>query len=474
MRNREAFDGLFDTILSHQKPVEPRSSGAPKPNNNLLVTGSIMWDPKAYGMGFDSIGKQLLNLFNECSWRNERYHIYGPVRSLLWTTEADFKSAVPRSHYMYSKQSFVMNYLAKTVQVVTPDHLPKGPGHSTIGRQPQYEIQSVIRAMQRGQENGMELPQHRRDCIHEMAGDIAQRNIEQGKAADTRLTQLEISTYFEKRIREGKSNVGIDYQQNIEAISEDQHLEEHPELRWTTNKSGQPKRTERGVKLCGRLALLNQGRKYRSQIEELTGSFEEMFDREIEVLNMEDGLEKEEAKKWLEAKDEELQTALEHVHSHQRTAVVSSANDRISLKSPVPRLQWDHRPYEPLVMQPDEFWPKQRACLIDMEPYPRKDFQLEFFMDFGYSLFQSSNISVTRALESMQAGASCLCDQVPSLRDPARGGRLNMDHMKVSMLTNEMVEDLFRAYHAWPFKDSKANHSKYFHLKQKRSGKVRL
>ncbi|KAF2444404.1 S-adenosyl-L-methionine-dependent methyltransferase [Karstenula rhodostoma CBS 690.94] len=467
MKDKETFGELFDSILPHQKPVEPPSSGAPKPNENLLVTGSIMWDPNASGMGFDSLGKQLLYLFAECSWKNARFHKYGPVRSLLWMTEGDFRGAVPRSHYMYSKFSFVMNYLAKTVQVVTPDHVPKGPAHSTIGRLPQYEIQSVIRAMQRGQENGIELPQHRRDCVHEIAEEVVQRNIEQGKAADARLSQPEIMEYFEKRLREGKTSVGVDYGRDIDIITQDQYLDEHPELRWTTDQAGNPKRTPQGVKLNFRYAQLRSLRKFRIQAEEIADEFEAMFDRECEVLAMEDGPEKEEAKKWLEAKDEELQAALEHIHSPKRTAVVSSANDRITLKSPVPRLQWDTRPYEPLVMQPDEFWPKQRACLIDMEPYPGKDFRLEWFLDFAYALFQSANNSVTKALDSMQSGASSLCDEVPSLRDPARGGRLNLDHMKVNMLTNEMIEDLFLAYNAWPFKDSSANHSKYFQLKQR-------
>ncbi|KAL5432225.1 hypothetical protein PMIN07_008519 [Paraphaeosphaeria minitans] len=467
IRDRPAFDELFDTILPHQKPAEPPSSGPPQPNNNLLVTGSIMWDPKAPGMGFDSLGKQLMALFTECAWRNERFHKYGPVRSLLWMTEEDVKGVVPRSHYMYPKYAMVMNYLAKTVQVVTPDHQPRGPGHSTIGRMPQYEIQSVIRAMQRGQENGLKLPQHRRDCIHDMAEDIMQRNIERGKAADTRLTQTEMIEYLEKRSREGKSSVGIDFQRDIDIISQDEYLEQHPELRWTTDLSGRPKRTPLGVKHHFRFCQLTSLRKFRIQAEKLSDRLEGLFDREIEFLKMEDGPEKEEAKKDLEAVAEELQMDMEQLQAPKQTTAVSSANDRISLKSPVPRLQWDNRPYEPLVMQPDELWPRRRASLVDVEPYPRQDFKLDWFMDFAHALFNSANHSVPKALDSLQSGASALVDEVPSLRDPARGGRLKLEHMKVNMLTNEMIEGLWHAYNAWPFKTNSANHSKYFALKQK-------
>jgi transcription factor 1 len=468
MTYKPAFEELFNSgILPHQKPVDPEGPEPLQPNNNLLVTGSLMWDPKAPGMGFDSLGKQLVKLFSDGAWNNERYHKYGPVRSLLWMTEEDFKGAVPRSHYMYSKYSFTMNYLAKTVQVVTPGHAPKGPAYSTIGRKPQYEIQSVIRAMQRGQENGMKLPEHRRDCVHEMADEIAQRNLEQGKPVDTRLSTVETIQYLEQRVRDGKSTHGIDLERDIKAIQARQLLDDNPHLGLAIGKRGQPIFNDLGIQTSRFTSSLRQSRMHRVHSAELAEAYEKMFDRECEILTMKDGPEKEEAKKALEGQSEELEAAVAAMHQALQTGVMSEANDRITLKSPVTRLQWDSRPYEPLVMQPDEVWPAKGACLIDLEPHPRRTQRLDWLLDFAYALFQSPNRSVKTALDSMQSGASSLVDEVPSLTDPQRGGRLNMDHLKVSMLTNEMITDLFQAYCDWPFKDSAATHSKYFHLKQR-------
>jgi transcription factor 1 len=468
MVDRKAFEELFSSgILPHQKAVDPEDPESQQPNNNLLVTGSLMWDPKAQGMGFDSLGKQLVTLFSEGAWINKRYHKYGPVRSLLWMTEEDFKGAVPRSHYMYTKYSFIMNYLTKTVQVVTPGHAPKGPAYATIGRKPQYEIQSVIRAMQRGQENGMELPKHRRDCVHEMADEIAQLNLEQGKPVDTRLSTEEMIQYLEQRVLDGKSNVGIDLERDIKAIQARQHLEVNPHLGLTLGKRNQPKKNDLGIETARYMAVLKQIRKHRVQSSELAEAYEEMFDRECEICTMKDGPEKEEAKRALEDQSEELEAAVAAMHTALQTGVISEANDRITLKSPVTRLQWDARPYEPLVMQPDEVWPAKSACLIDLDPHPRRTQRLDMIIDFAYALFQSPNRSVKKALDSMQSGASTLVDQVPSLTDPQQGGRLNLDHLKVSMLTNEMITDLFQAYSDWPFKDGAATHSKYFHLKQR-------
>ena len=154
------------------------------------------------------------------------------------------------------------------------------------------------------------------------------------------------------------------------------------------------------------------------------------------------------------------------VSKHKPYDPVSIATERISLKSPVPRLQWDHRPYEPLVMRPEEVWPKKRVCLIDTEPYPlppgEKPNWWEWVVDFTFGLYQRPNASVLMALDSLQSGASTLVDKVPSLKDPAKGGRLNLENLRVHMLTNEMVDELCRAYHEWPFKTKGAAHPRYF------------
>lgn len=470
LREKEVFTELFASgILAHQKPVEPQSPEARQPNNELLVTGSLMWDPKARGMGFDSLGKQLMMLFTENAWTNERYHKCGPARSLFWMTEEDFNGAVPRSHYMYSKYSFVMNYLAKTFQVVTPKHTPRGPAYATIGRSPQYEIQSVIRAMQRGRANGMEFPGHRRDNIHDMADEIAQRNIEKGQPADTRLSMEEMHEYLEDRVLKEKSSVGIDFEQDIKAIRSMLRLEQDQSLTKERNSKGKLRKTEEARRVAQFKASLKHNRKVRIQAETIADRLEAMFDRECETLAMEDGPEKEAAIQELEALNEELEDVLQDVTSILRTRTISAANERISMKSPVPRLQWDHRPYEPLVMREDEVWPPKRVCLLDSEPYPLptglKAHWFDWILDFAFALFQTPTASVKKALDSMQPGAAALVDEVPSLRDPKRGGRLNLDHLKVNMLTNEMITDLCQAYREWPFKDESATHSKYFQLK---------
>ena len=478
---KDTFDRLFESgILPHQKPLDPQTPEGKQFNNTLLVTGSLMWDPPATGMGFDSIGKQMLTMITDSARSNQRYHQAGPVRSLLWMTEDDFRSAIPRSHYKYSKFTFVMNYLAKNVQVVTPEHQPKGTGGATIGRTPQYEIQSVIRAMRRGRESGMELPPHRRENIHDFADEIARQNVEQGKDPEARLSVKEIGEFLDQQVRAGKPAHGIDWEQNIRnsksmmAVEKDATIISVAAKRAAGAKILTSKWRENSRMIRMTAALVRSGLKKRMSAERIADQGEALFDRECEVIAMEEGPEKEAAKAELENMDAELDAATRASH-HAPYDPASELTERISLKSPVPRLQWDDRPYEPLVMQKIEVWPRNRVCLLDSEPYPvpaDEDPGRYFWVfDFVVGLFQNPNMSVTRALDALQPGAASLVDDVASLRDPKRGGRWNLDHLKVSMLTNEMISDLYQAYQDWPFKNSNATHSKYFQWKL--SGKTR-
>ena len=471
---RETFDRLFESgILPHQKRVNPDIPAAQTPNDTLLVTGSLMWDPPGKGMGFDSIGKQLLALFNESAWNAQRYHRYGPVRSLLWMTEDDFKPALPRSHHTYGKYSFMLNFLGEHVQVVTPGHQPKKSARGSIARPPQYQIQSVIRAMQRGRETGMELPVHRRENMHDFADDIVRRNLEKGRDADARLSTEEIREFLDEQARAGKSASGIDWEQAMMGIQHQMEMEKDAaRYRQVVSKNGREtkstKRTKEGKQMHERIALVRSGTKKRMACEKMADLAEVMYNRECEVLAMEDGPEKEAAKAQLDKMDADLEEAIA-CSRHSPFDPMSEVGERISMKLGL--LQWDRRPYEPLVMQENEVWPAKRVCLIDSEPYalpPGKSAKwFDWVLDFVVALFQNSTASVKRALDGVQPGASALVDEVPSLRDPKKGGRWHMEHLKAHMLTNEMLSDLTQAYHDWPFKSQHATHSKYFQSKTK-------
>jgi transcription factor 1 len=88
--------------------------------------------------------------------------------------------------------------------------------------------------------------------------------------------------------------------------------------------------------------------------------------------------------------------------------------------------------------------------------------QHEWLHDFIFGLFPRAADPIDQALDRMQHGLSDILNECPSLKDPAKGGRLQMKHFRVRMLTMEMIAELAQAYRNWPFKAPGSDHKKFF------------
>lgn len=194
---------------------------------------------------------------------------------------------------------------------------------------------------------------------------------------------------------------------------------------------------------------------------------EEMYKLECEILGMQDGLEKDSAMARLAELNTKWDQGIQSQNANYAMASVAELDDRISIRSPSSfHLQWDTRPYEPFVMRNDEVWPQNRLSLVFSEPTPKPvsefpDFH-KWVTDFMFGLFAHPKDGVNAALDKMQHGLSDIINECPTLKDPEKGGRLQMEHLRVRMLTNEMIIELVKAYKDWPFKAPGSDHSAYF------------
>lgn len=459
---RLVADGMFP----HQKRVQPGEAGSQRPNDSLLVTGTLIWDPKLPGFGFDSMSKQLLLQFAEAAWKNRIYHSFGPARSLFWVA-GDAKNIIPRSEFHHAKYDFYLDMLATNTEVVTQRHIPRSSGRDTVGREPQHEIQSLVGAMRRGREKGMHLPAHRREDLHEFADEIV--TMTEGSGA---MPAVNLQEYLREKVRQGKSTVGLLPDRTIEYYQIEKQLEENPDLAIDLSKPGRPGRPASSA-LKKRLSIVrasvNQAHALRLRCEEVADLGIEIYKLECRILGMTDGPEKEQETARLQQLDEEYATKFGSMYVNYMATTLSAIDDRLSICSPVPRLAWDFRPYEPLVARPEEVWPANDVCLIDSTPRPLppgKDLQYyDWMQDFLTALMEQPSMSVHKALEDLQHGASEIIAKAPSLKDPKRGGRLSMHHLRVRMLTVEMVAELCQAYREWPFRHPEANHTRYFRVK---------
>lgn len=479
---------IEEGAFPEQTRVNPDDTSEQKLNTTLLVTGMLVWDPKRPGMAFDSMAKQLYNHFAQAVRGHDLFHAYGRVRTLFWVSSEDFKQILPSAATHYHKNNCFLELTYDIEHVVDGPRTERGLGRNGPGREVQYEIESIVKAFQRGREKGMVLPDHRKDKIHRIAEEIEEMTNGTGQVKGaTWLHDFLVQKHIDGDTPTGMvSNAYLDHVNNGKVLQEkypDLNLSQIGNARedlkrkvhnfWTSypNHPGRNEVVAFSVEKAADRAHV----KNKEKLEAIAEIGMNIWRKERQVLQLPDGPEKETLLKELEVLNEEWEKSTQRLPTNYKAAPVSIADDRISLRTPPhPRFQQDRRSFEPLTMHPDEAWPPTRLSLISSTPFPRPADQdpqyFEWVQDFVFALYNLSSASLPEALDKMQHGASQIIDDCPSLRDPERGGRLDLRHLRVRMLTKEQIEELVTAYRSWPFKEPGSDHSKYFRFKGGRVG----
>lgn len=468
---------VSDGVFPNQVFKSQQDPDAQKPNNSFLVIGSLAWDPKLPGLGFDSMAKQMFNHFVTASHSNTLIHAFGLARTLLWVQQEDFSHLLAESMAGMQKGNRYLEMTHNVNVIVNGGHTPRKSGRGSIGRDPQYEIESTIRALQTGRSNGIELPSHRRGNVHRFAEDIATLTNGTG-----RIRGQAMHEYLAKQHIAGISAVGLLPGTFVEHYDQESELNrEYPELHIppTLLPPGSKARSTAQYKehpdfaiiqkFSKKCAVLQNILRIKEKTEATADLGEEIYLLECKILEMDDGPEKDELMKKLDELEQTWHHAIENAPVNYIMAPAAEIDNRLALRTPPePRLQWDRRPFEPLVMSPSEVWPQARLSLISAEPIPMLAGQtvdwFEWVQDFVFGLFRQNTSPINIALDKMQHGLSDIIKDCPSLRDPKQGGRLQMHHLRVSMLTMPMIEEMVTAYKAWPFKAPGSDHSKFFRV----------
>lgn len=470
-------DIVDNQIFPHQTIRDRTDPRAQEQNNTLLVTGSLVWDPILPGLRFDSMAKQLFYHLANTAWSNDLLHSYGLTRSLFWANHDDFDPLLAGSIAGLQKGNRFLEMTHNLNQIVVAGRTGRKVGKGSTGREPQYDIESALRAIKSGRDKGKEVPLHRRTSMHEFATDIDRMSDGTGICSS-----ITVADYLHEQQLAGKDTVGLLQDSVIELYNTELRMrQEFPDLpiSKTTEPNGEvvhpvhisqhPAAKDLQVYYKKRsLAVYVQ--RIKLQVEAIADIGEDMYELECEILKMSQGPNKDRAMLKLEQLEQEYQVGLAKISPNYAYAPAHAIDDRIAMRTPpYPRLQWDQRPYEPLLMHSDEVWPQNRLLLMSAEPKPRlmgptSDWS-EWIQDFIYGLYRVPAESIEEALEKMQHGLSSIIENCPSLRDPQNGGRLLMRHLRVRVLTPEMVQELAKAYKDWPFKAPGSDYNKYFRHK---------
>ncbi|KAF2827567.1 S-adenosyl-L-methionine-dependent methyltransferase, partial [Ophiobolus disseminans] len=468
-------------IFPHQIRVNAADPNGQDINNTLLVTGSLAWDPKLPGLGFDSMAKQIFHYFAGAAWSNDLFHAYGPVHMLLWTQSDDFTPMVAQSTSGMHRGNRMVEMTQDLNLVVASTRRDRSTGRGALGREPQYELESLVRALRSGRERGMEVPPHRRDFTFDFAKHIEDVSGGTGISSVAAVQNLMYSQHLQ-----GIPPTGLSQGSLIEVTETERHLrDKYPDLPMAPPGDDHsallqhlPKypTSDLETKFKMRRRLMTSVIRTKFAVEASADIGEQMYLLECEALKMGEGPKKESIIKQVEDLDLVWDQSIKALQSNYQLAPISEVDDRISLRHSLkPRIQWDKRPFEPLLFHEDEAWPRNRLSLVSASPIPRpkgeSDDYFEWVQDFVHAIFADPVKPVAFALDTMQHGLSEIMKDCPSLRDPDRGGRLQMKHLRVRVLTMDIINELVRVYRDWPFKAPGTDHSRYF--RHKTSGAVK-
>lgn len=463
-----------DGTFPHHNRVDPADPKAQEANNTLLVTGSLAWDPRLPGMGFDSMAKQLYHHFASAAWTNDLFHAFGPVRTLFWVQSEDFNNMIAQSMTGMQKSNRFLEMTQDLSLIVASERQERATGRGASGREPQYEVESAARALQSGKNNGFEVPPHRQDITHTYAARVEEVS---GGSGISRSDFMQDLLYTQQMA--GHIPTGLAGQAMIDTVELEKEIRKEfpeatiPPLVGDSARSLPIKGYAAEKKMVSFRKLRTSvvaSLKNKKKVEAVTDIGEELYRLECKALKMEQGPEKDAVVKQIQDLDQAFEQAVTNLDLNLTSAPYTELDDRINMRYPPhPRIQWDMRPFEPLISREDEVWPRTRLSLVSASPLPRPvgdipDFH-EWTTDFVHGLYGDSSKNILGVLDNMQHGLSQIIKDCPSLTDPEKGGRMQMKHFKVRMLTNEMIFELVRAYIDWPFKAPGTDHNMYFRYK---------
>jgi transcription factor 1 len=467
---RELIDeGMFPD----QTRIDPSDPKAQEINNTLLVTGSLVWDPRLPGHGFDSMAKQIYHHFASSAWSNDTIHALGPVRTLLWVQTEDFNSMIAQASKHMLKSNRLLEMTQDINLVVSTEREERSRGKGAIAREPQYEIESTLRALRSGEKSGVIVPPNRQESTQVYA-ELAEKASGGSGIIDAK------STFELLHQQHMAGNVPIQYAGQVLLECTELYknvLSECPDVPSKPMIHDDNFADATTISAHSKGKLMKALNKYQShvrgvikakvRIEQTADIGEEMLKLEMKALKMEPGPQKDSLIEQIEVLDKAWDESLKTVDQNMKTAPLNDLDDRINLRYPPhPRLQWDSRSFEPLMSREDEVWPRTRLSLVLSTPLPKpagdsEDFH-EWAVDFVHGLYQTTAKSLPDALDAMQHSLSEIIKDCPSLTDPDKGGRMQMKHLRVRMLTTEMIYDLVRAYRDWPFKSAGTDTRAYF------------
>lgn len=361
-----------------------------------------------------------------------------PPRTLMWVEDVHKFKVIPRTVDKRTKLTTMLEAFAHAEEVAGSNIRSKG----AIKRERALDAQSTAFVMQRMRRSGTHNPVARRPFSHED---------ELGLSATSRTWHQELEDL----------KVGFENQQ----ISQFAGLPPGPlvgKLRRKDTRSFSPE----FKRMATLKAILNGQNSQNEKVSRLL-DMQADIDRIDLDLRMENIAESEyfSRRERLESRMKELKQAQNRLSTKEFYRFMFLDDDRRAFNMDPPLLSWDRRCAEPLIVHQNEFSRPKELALLDLQTVnERRTIKATTSsQELYYDMIASKLLGINgptnlKHLDTVGPGAyNALIKSSPSLQDPRKGGRKDIDSVRARTLTAEMLTELAIAWDNWPFKPSLAN-----------------
>lgn len=433
---------LTPEYLPHQVEID-RDPHKPAPRNDtLLVTMNLAMNPKKRFGIFDSVSRLVVYQLIQSMRTSTLFQKYGKVRMLIWIPDDEKAQLLPRNVFHRTKLAvqgeLTTEYIA---EVVSHDKMLNPMTESKKSEKLRYgqmDLESVRQALVKMRDNGYKVPPGRKSWI-------VQQFEQMGLDLDTPIPLTMPITIQEKTTEK-------EYQHLLA-------LKEAGKLSAQSNEATRLRRLNHYHTRQDReeTRLFDWIRRYDAITQEY-----------IEAERLPTQKERDEARAEVKKKENAFD-AERDLLSLQMKAYTLQARDQLHMMRQPPEfgnvLNWDRRPWEPLVALPTDFFPNAPSCLLDIQPSdshpllrqagPGSNNEGDIFDLLLSTLMWGMSSNVPSALNHVWPGTqSEIAHNMKSLEDASKGGVPQTGSMAltVRIANKHQLIDVVQEFIKWPFR----------------------
>ncbi|KAI1073585.1 S-adenosyl-L-methionine-dependent methyltransferase [Whalleya microplaca] len=414
---RDLMSFLTPENLPHQVVSDP--SHLSQRNDTLLVTANLSFHPRKRMRNFSSLAALILRQFIDAIRSGSLFQRYGLVRMLVWVPPDDKTALLPKCMQKRRRAAVETELYCEWVREVCGR---PGDDSSWYIREEALDKSSNLAAYQRMQAAGLEMPADREPPALKatrsasMAGQI--------KAPGS------VQPSFKKPYHEMLGKLA-----DKSLVKGSSNYKAMQELQWRSNWEDRKYQWMHSlIEEYGAItALYKSGNASPKEIEASEARWNENLDAKAQGFV------------------EEFITYKDNLHCYRQDP---------------PLLHWDRREYEPMVVQPQEFFPSVECSLLDIQPKEVHPLMRESGAnsnragdDFGLIMsaaMAQGTAPMEHVLNMVTPGAAdYILPRWTSARDPDRGGvvvKSRYTKLTPRLLNARQWEELLELWAQWPFK----------------------